>query len=949
LSRIDRGTDAKVDGALGSATSRTRRTDSIRRAVTGNKRRSIAVLAASALLGSAGIALAGPSGSFTGSAGTNHGLAKFGPLNPENGFPDWYRDKPAAGSGLAPVDLEGCYDARDPYCNAPPVPDPTKAPSLKDGNFPDEFFYMLADASLTGAGGNAVLAEFAVEGAFAADVSDGQQMVFGRTRYRVRGGLQPNATYTFTTPYGVDKVLTDGSDMFVTEDIGASAGQFDEVFGSKVGPFLRWDPAVAPAAPDGYVGDPAVEHKVVGGTDGRNYVKIEGPGIGGPGAAAENACSKTSGAPNFTAGPLTDCIYTDLFSLTGKKSTRGGVEVARATYSRDGNGIQFDTMAGSKTSQDIVVQDPAATRRFPATKLVSEPDGESYYAHVKVTGTTKPDTVDVVNTSDVPRTLKNIPLVDLVTATADYDTGTGSLTVKAKSSDTSASTAFTLPEYTAASFDETATATVATTVPPATVTVKSNNGGAVTVPVTISGTTATAPLALKANAGPDQTNVTSGTKVKLDGTGSTGNIDGYAWTAVTADAPALTGADTATPAFTAANTGTEPLTYTYSLTVTSTESAPTDPPATDEVSITIQPEGADTVAAIAVNGAATTPDAAVSIPRNLPVTLDASASKNADRFLWVVTDGPDLPAGTAVDGPKLAYTYPKTTGTVIKLVVKGPGGTAAAPTSDCDTDPATGCRSTTVRLSGQPDDLTVTKARFIADSARWIIDGTATSTNANNVHVYSGVTITADREIGSSAVLADGTWSVDVRGSAIPLTDCDCVTLVSDRGGELQRVPLEKQLRLPATDVPADIGEPLTTIVPGATITTAAAATAARTVAAVPLAGTVTTAAAALTTANVTVAPTVSTTAVAASGLALTVSVPQGITLLQVRVLASTGRPVYKAFQLVRAGQKAKIKIRSAKLRRALKSGKRYTLEVRAGTSRSNLGKPVVKKFRVNR
>jgi hypothetical protein len=116
----------------------------------------------------------------------------------------------------------------------------------------------------------------------------------------------------------------------------------------------------------------------------------------------------------------------------------------------------------------------------------------------------------------------------------------------------------------------------------------------------------------------------------------------------------------------------------------------------------------------------------------------------------------------------------------------------------------------------------------------------------------------------------------------------------------------------------------------------------------VPLAGAAVTVAA-LAPANVTVAPTVTGGTVAAAGLGVTVNVPNGITLLQVRVLASNGKPLFNAFQMVSPGKKAKIKIRSAKLRRSLKSGKRYQLEVRAGTSRANLGKPVVKQFRVKR
>jgi hypothetical protein len=40
-------------------------------------------------------------------------------------------------------------------------------------------------------------------------------------------------------------------------------GVFDETLGSRPGPFLKWDPAVGPAAPAGYLGDVTTEHRTV--------------------------------------------------------------------------------------------------------------------------------------------------------------------------------------------------------------------------------------------------------------------------------------------------------------------------------------------------------------------------------------------------------------------------------------------------------------------------------------------------------------------------------------------------------------------------------------------------------------------------------------------------------------------------------------------------------------
>ena len=55
--------------------------------------------------------------------------------------------------------------------------------------------------------------------------------------------------------------------------------------------------------------------------------------------------------------------------------------------------------------------------------------------------------------------------------------------------------------------------------------------------------------------------------------------------------------------------------------------------------------------------------------------------------------------------------------------------------------------------------------------------------------------------IGAADVLADGTWSVDARDSSIPLTTCQCVTVVSDRGGQVVDFPLEKPQNLPPATV----------------------------------------------------------------------------------------------------------------------------------------------------
>jgi hypothetical protein len=73
------------------------------------------------------------------------GLAAVGPIDPANGYPQYFQDK----SGLA---LEQCLDNTTPgdLCGVAvsDIPNPL-APVVFPDNFPSEFFYMLASARIT--------------------------------------------------------------------------------------------------------------------------------------------------------------------------------------------------------------------------------------------------------------------------------------------------------------------------------------------------------------------------------------------------------------------------------------------------------------------------------------------------------------------------------------------------------------------------------------------------------------------------------------------------------------------------------------------------------------------------------------------------------------------------------------------------------------------------------
>ena len=74
---------------------------------------------------------------------------------------------------------------------------------------------------------------------------------------------------------------------------------------------------------------------------------------------------------------------------------------------------------------------------------------------------------------------------------------------------------------------------------------------------------------------------------------------------------------------------------------------------------------------------------------------------------------------------------------------------------------------------------------------RWVVDGTSTIQESNNVRVYAGATIDSTKLIGSALVDPTGAWKVDVRNSTVAVPACRCVSVESDRGGKQLAVPMQ--------------------------------------------------------------------------------------------------------------------------------------------------------------
>src|SRR5262245_5587063 len=199
--------------------------------------------------------------------------AGVGAVNPANGFPSYYDDNAA-------LAVQPCLDPNPlgPCGAAVVVPNPA-APIVFPGNFPQEFPYFSATATMTlPTGGKAVLAH-AVIGSFVGGVAPtaGAQFVFSRLRVRITN-LQPFGSYTVTHPYGVDTLVANNlGTINVTFDSGVAGFFGPETVGSRVGPtFLQWD-ASLPPPPAGFIGDGISEHTVTGSPCGTNFFRLEGP------------------------------------------------------------------------------------------------------------------------------------------------------------------------------------------------------------------------------------------------------------------------------------------------------------------------------------------------------------------------------------------------------------------------------------------------------------------------------------------------------------------------------------------------------------------------------------------------------------------------------------------------------------------------------------------------
>lgn len=391
-----------------------------------------------------------------------------GPLNPVNGYAEYVSDS----RGLS---LQICLDANN--CAF----DPVIAGNLQSeqAGAGSESFYWLSDARLdVPATGFSARLIMAAEATYATgEPAVDEQLTFTRLRIRIDAPVPGN--YHVTHPYGehtftVDTVVP-GFDVSDTIDISFTPNQASAQ--GRVGPWLRWDPAVAPAAPAGYIGDGATLHRVVGSPCGNNFFRV--------------TATDFNGAPiNLTGnvGLGNNSVRTDDFTVAGQLydgRVQTPLSADRVTYSRTPSTVgQIDAFASSSNTAAVTVQDgpgtAAANVRLSSPRpLASNNLGKFFTSEVLAA---QPNTTNlpgaVVVRSSVPDASTDAtalvrPLTDQVVITqADYNVATGTLVVTATSSDTRVPPTLTLQEYSTLAGQP-----VRTLAPPAVVTVMSSAGG----------------------------------------------------------------------------------------------------------------------------------------------------------------------------------------------------------------------------------------------------------------------------------------------------------------------------------------------------------------------------------------------------------------------------------------------------------------------------------------
>ncbi len=717
-----------------------------------------------------------------GAAGAQAQLAAVDPgpyTAATGGFPLWYQDR--TDSDAAKLKLELCLSkvqsSRAPgnfMCTLLPNPgifDETK-PIAFPGNFPDESFWMLAEAEIEDPGNGIEMEAYVagIEAAFASEVPrQGDQQSFARIRIRVN--VPVAGTYRVIHPYGVDtfNVTAPGRRAInLTRDIGIGApGDFRGALAGNVGPYLvsrngpyrETDPQTGLV--ETFIGDPNLAEQVTGSPFGTNFVRIEGPG----GRVAQ----------------------TNLFSLSGKVlSSRAGtsLEVSRASYTRSAGRTWISVFGNSTTGASLcfresidLVGDPPSPCQFQMTG-----SGSGTFFGQDTSPASLPPQVVVTATDSsgitAPTTLSQ-PLTDQVEiSNARYSAVDRTLTIEARSSDevqvpVLAAEGFGALTRIAGSQQRLIAGEVAQ--PPAYVTVKSAAGGADTEPVLVVGAQG-GPANQPPVAVADSAGTALGTPVSINVLANDSDPEGNVPLAIAnLTQPASgTGSVTANGAvvtYTPPAGLAGPLTTTFSYQARDSLGALSAP-----TTVTVNVAGNQPPVAGNDSASTTAPN---------PVTInvlanDSDPEGNVPLAIANLTQPPSGQGSVTSNGTSVTYTPPSALANPLSTSFTyrardSLGNLSGVATVSVLVAPVQvpaetlGITSATVRATGGLGGLVSGVLGILVPSVRrydWDISGTTSRPAGNSIRVEvtssGGVTL-----LGTAAPAANGTWRVTVSNSSI--------------------------------------------------------------------------------------------------------------------------------------------------------------------------------------
>ena len=663
-----------------------------------------------------------------------------GPVSSNNGYPVWYRDDIG-------IELELCLDFVNPLCNfvGNEIPSPSEPISFPD-NWPGEAFWWMGEAALDNGAGQTALLVMALEAAFASGevALPGDQIAFGRVRIRL-DGFEPDTNYIVTHPYG-ERIVTaeaDGS-VFFTDDIGAltTPADFSLPLDSPVsGSFLRWDPAVEPAAPAGFLGDPVVEHTVTGSPSNNNFFRV---------------------CPVDTATP--PCLQTDNFIIMGKEATISGVEVLRANFFN----THLDVFAKALPGQTLFVSGD----NIYTTEMKGD-DGlgsDLYYAKVETHPDTTPLTVTVTNANDGTTSMASVIDVVIITS-VEYNVNSSMLSVTATSSVSTAT-------LTADPGGPLPGVASVLTFPPLDVTVTSSEGGSSTKAVELVGPNfERSPIIAFAIATPSL--AIPGQMVTLDGTGSVGDITAYSWVQVagptepTIDVLVIDG-QPAKATFVVPQDAV-PGVLTFELTVSGAEGSV---PSTVQVTVT--------VSSLDIPGAVANAQTTAIV--GTTVTLDGSASTSASSYQWSYESGP---AGFQTSDIQNAGQSQASFVMPFQLISSAEPLVFLLTVTNTIGESAT----TTVTVLQEPDTITLSFVELRTRRGQFRVEGeVAIISEQNQVSIYQGDGISGsyDKNQLIGTVTADPAavpmFSFRVQRNFDLTSVAQTIDLVSSRGAFLDEI-----------------------------------------------------------------------------------------------------------------------------------------------------------------